>query len=164
MSVCEVGVGVEAAEVGGRRAVLDGGFGQAEGLNEDSSSVRPGDTVEGVEQNGGFGRGVVEPVLDGVKVEDCLQQGEVVGDSVDNGDLQGAVSEVTSLGQVQLFKVSSGSIQSVAPALTSGRSIDLYSLMSSVILWILFVTSSGAGPPLAVLNLIPKSALGPPGL
>ena len=28
----------------------------------------------------------------------------------------------------------------------------------------LLVTSSGAGPPLAVLNLIPKSLSGPPGL
>lgn len=36
--------------------------------------------------------------------------------------------------------------------------------MSSVILWIRLVTSSGAGPPLEVLNLIPKSSSGPPGL
>ena len=40
----------------------------------------------------------------------------------------------------------------------------LYSVMVLVFSKILFVTPSGAGPPLDTLYLIPKSLFGPPGL
>lgn len=42
--------------------------------------------------------------------------------------------------------------------------MSLYELIVFVISKILFVTLSGAGPPFSMLYLIPKSALGPPGL
>jgi hypothetical protein len=48
--------------------------------------------------------------------------------------------------------------------LTGGPSMILYFVMVLVLSYILFVTLSGAGPPLDTLYLIPKSFSGPPGL
>jgi hypothetical protein len=47
---------------------------------------------------------------------------------------------------------------------TGLASITLYLWIVFVISYILFVTFSGAGPPLETLYFIPKSLLGPPGL
>jgi len=102
VSVREVRIRVEAAEVGQRGAVLDGRLVQAELLDEDGSAVRASDTVQGVEENGRLGRSVVQPVLDHVKVEDLLEERDVVGDGIDNGDLERAVLELAELGQVKL--------------------------------------------------------------
>jgi hypothetical protein len=44
----------------------------------------------------------VEPVLDHPKVEDLLEERDVVGDRVNDGDLERAVVELADLGEVEL--------------------------------------------------------------
>lgn len=51
-----------------------------------------------------------------------------------------------------------------SPERTSGMSHVWYSVRDLEISKTLSVTASGAGPPFAMLYLIPKSFLGPPGL
>lgn len=72
------------------------------------------------------------------------------------------MGELALLGKIELAR--SALASHGRRLLTSGSSTCLYSEMVSVTLWIALVTSSGAGPPLEMLNLIPKSFSGPPGL
>ena len=44
----------------------------------------------------------MKPVLDHVKVENGFQEVEVIGDGVDDGNLERAVGELASLAQVKL--------------------------------------------------------------
>ena len=131
MRVREIRVGVETAKVGERGTVLDGRLVEAELVNKDGSTVRAGHTVECVKEDGRLGRGVVQPVLDHVKVEDGLEQLDVVGHGIDDGDLERAVLELAKLGEVEL---GSATLCTVRSPLTSGRSTCLYSLIVSVIL------------------------------
>jgi len=48
----------------------------------------------------------VEPLLDHAKVEDLLEELDVVGDRVDDGDLERAVGELAELREVDLEGVS----------------------------------------------------------
>ena len=102
VGVGQVGVRMRTAKVGERHAVLDRRLVESEGLDKDGSTVRASDTVQGVEQDGRLGGSVVEPVLDHVKVKDRLEELEVVGDGVHDGDLEGAVLKLANLGQVEL--------------------------------------------------------------
>lgn len=101
MSVGQVRVGVVPAEIGLGVAVLDGIFAQAEEVDEDGLAVRSGDSTERVKQDGRLGR-TVQVGLDLVKVEDALEQVDVVLDLVDDLDVQGSVGELADLAQVEL--------------------------------------------------------------
>jgi hypothetical protein len=92
---------VVSAEIGLGVAVLDGIFAQAEEVDKDGLAVGSSDSAERVKQDGRLGR-TVQVGLDLVKVEDALEQVDVVLDLVDDLDVQGSVSELADLTQVEL--------------------------------------------------------------
>ena len=145
LGVDRVGIGVVAAEIGQRRAVDHGAGGGAERALEDRLGIGPGDRVHGVEAHGEAGG---EQAADRIEIEQRLHQRLVVGDRIDH--LDGHL--------LQLWRCRCGRCRGRAASDIRMRSIALVrAKMASV-------TFSGAGPPLAVLNLMPKSPFGPPGL
>lgn len=109
MGVSQVGIRVRSTKVGLGDTVLDGRLVETESIDKDGSTVRTSDTIEGIEEDSGFRGGVVKPVLDHVKVEDLLEKVDVVGDWVDDSDLQWSMLKFSNFGQVEL------SCQHVAP-------------------------------------------------
>lgn len=103
VGVGEVGVGVAAVEVGRGDAVL-GAVGEAELALEDGLAVGAGDAGEAVEEDLEV-LVLGEEALDQVEVEDVLQHLKVVGDGVDDLDLEGAVGASADRGDVDLGDV-----------------------------------------------------------
>jgi hypothetical protein len=128
VSVGQVGVGVSSSKVGQRSAVHDGRLGEAELLDEDGSTVGTGDTVHAVEEDGGSllaggGRGV-EVLLDEVEVEDVAEEGDVVGDGVDDLDLDGSDLGGTDLLEVDLRKLTKDEESKSASSDEKGREAE----------------------------------------
>lgn len=90
MCVGQVGVGVSTAEVGKRDAVLRGGFRKTELLLEDVDTVGAGNTAEAIEKDLEFGVALQE-ALDQAKVEDLLEELDVIGNAVNDLDLEVSV-------------------------------------------------------------------------
>jgi hypothetical protein len=105
VGVDQVRVGVLSAEVGKRFAVLDRGLGQLELVAEDADSVGSRHSVQSVEEDLEVGVGL-EVGLDQREVEDLLHVLDVVGDAVDDLDLQSAVGLGADGGDVDLAIVS----------------------------------------------------------
>ena len=109
VGVGQVGIGVGSSKVGKRNAVLDGGLSETEGVDEDGSTVRTSDSVESVEEDGGSfvagGRRSVKVGLDEVEVEDGVEEGHVVGDRVDDLDVDGSDLGGTDLEEVDLMQM-----------------------------------------------------------
>ena len=103
VGVDKVGVGVEAAEVGLRCAVL-GATSDTKLLLEDLDTVVTGDTVEAVEEDLEV-LVLGEELLDEVEVENVLEHLDVVLGAVDDLDLERAVGLGADGGEVNLRDV-----------------------------------------------------------
>lgn len=141
MRVREVRVRVPPTKVRERDAVLNRRLRKTELLNKDGATVGSRDSVEAVEEDGGSlvaGRGRrVEVRLDLSKVKDGAEEVQVVGDRVDNLDLEGAGLDGANLLEIDLGRERERqSLFLLRPRvllLTSGRAIDLYDEMVLVI-------------------------------
>lgn len=124
-----------------RDAVLNRRLRKTELLNKDGATVGSRDSVEAVEEDGGSlvaGRGRrVEVRLDLSKVKDGAEEVQVVGNRVDNLDLEGAGLDGANLLEIDLGRERERqSLFLLRPRellLTSGRAIDLYDEMVLVI-------------------------------
>jgi hypothetical protein len=160
VGVDEVRVGVLSTEVGKRFTVLDRGLGQLELVYEDADTVGTRHSAQSVEENLEVGVGL-EVGLDQREVEDLLHVLDVVGDAVDDLDLESAVGLGADGSDVDLAIVSFGKLKRGTEARTSGIEAILYSVIDEATSYILLVTFSGAGAPFDRLYLIPKSSVGP---
>lgn len=135
--VDKVGVGVSSTKVGKRNAVLDGRFGKTESLDEDSSTVWAGDTVQTVKEDLEIGVRLEEGFNER-EVEDAFEEDEVVLDRVDDFNFERTVFEVSKFREVELAEeCRSGCLPRHARVqhdiLTSPASRDLYELKLLVI-------------------------------
>ena len=101
VSIGQVGVGVSSTEVGGRDTILGGRFGETELFDEDSVRVGTGNTVQTVEKDPET-LGVEEEVFDQVEVEDRFEELDVIGDGINDLNLQRTVSGFSNHREVDL--------------------------------------------------------------
>ena len=101
VSVRQVGIWVSSTEVGGWDAVLDGRSGKTKRIDEDGAGIGAGNAMETVKQDIET-LGVEEEVLDQVKVENRLEELDVVGDGINDFNFQGAVLGFSFLRKVDL--------------------------------------------------------------
>jgi hypothetical protein len=87
---------VSSAKVGGWDAVLGGRLGKTERIDEDSVGVGAGNTMETIEEDLEI-LGVDEEVLDQVKIENRFEELDVVGDGINDFNLQGTVRGFSDL-------------------------------------------------------------------
>ena len=83
----QIGVGMMAAEIGQRRAVLHGAGREAEALFQDFGGIRAGDGAHRVERHG---EAALDRALDRGEVEQALHQRGIVGDRIDDLDRHAA--------------------------------------------------------------------------
>jgi hypothetical protein len=125
VGVSQVGVRVVSTEIGLGVTVLNRVLAQSEKIDEDGLSIRSSNSAKGVEEDGRLGR-AVQVGLDLFEIKDFLEQVEVVLDLVDDLDLDGSVSELTDLGQVELRQsedmISTKLSTRLPSPLTSGKS------------------------------------------
>lgn len=100
VGVGEVRVGVPTVKVGAGNAVL-GGTSESKLLLKDGLAVGASDSVKAIKQDLEVGVGG-EELLDGVKVKDVLEHGDVVGGAVDDLNLEGAIGGCANGGDVDV--------------------------------------------------------------
>lgn len=101
VGIGQVGVRVSTAKVRTRLAVHDGLLGETELLDKDALTIGTGDTVHAVKEDGEAG-GLVQEVLDEIKVKDVLKEDDIVGNRVDNLNLEVAGLLSTDGGEINL--------------------------------------------------------------
>ena len=80
---------------------MGGRLGKTKGIDEDSAGIGAGNAVQTIKENL-EALGVEEEVLDQIKIEDRFEELDVVGDGIDDFDLQGAVRGFPDLRKVDL--------------------------------------------------------------
>ena len=101
VSICQVRVGVSSTEVGGWDTVLCAGLRETELVDENSAGVGAGNTVQTIEKNlETFS--VDKEVLDQVEVKDRFEELDVIGNGIDDLNLQRTISGFPNLREVDL--------------------------------------------------------------
>jgi hypothetical protein len=97
---------MSTAKVGARLAVHDGLLGKTELLNKDALTIGTGDTVHAVKEDSEAGS-LVQEALDEVKVKDVLEKDDIIGNRVDNLNLEVASLLSTDGREVDLTDMNS---------------------------------------------------------
>lgn len=101
MGIGQIGVRVSTAKVGTGFAVHDGLLGETELLDKDALTIGTGDTMHAVKEDGEAGC-FVQEALDEVKVKDILEEDDIVGNGVDNLNLEVTDLLSTNGGEINL--------------------------------------------------------------
>ncbi len=130
VGVGQIGIRVASSKIGQGFAVLDGGWGKPEFVDEDGAGVRTCDTMQTVKKDLEVLGVFVQELLDEWEIKYPLEESNVISNRVDDGHFRRPISEFSDFGKIKLPKTKKkdgrrGWDKKVLFLLTGGSSMTL---------------------------------------